>query len=100
MGPGLSASRSAGMTEKAAAIARGGSGASGPGEALRHALVEVFGARARVLEDAVGDEAGVLAERRLDAVGDVGILAQEALGVLASLAEALAVEGEPGARLL
>src|SRR5829696_10528782 len=86
--------------EKAAAIARGGSERRGLGEALGHALVEVFGARARVLEDALGDETGVLADRRLDPVRDVGVLAQEALGVLASLAEALAVEGEPGARLL
>ena len=38
--------------------------------------------------------------RKLDLLGDVGIFAQEGLGVLAALAEALAVIGEPGAGLL
>src|ERR1700752_4841255 len=47
-----------------------------------------------------GDQTGVLAHRRFDLGGDVGILLEEALGVLAALADALAVEREPGARLL
>ena len=37
---------------------------------------------------------------RLDLLRHVGVLAQELLGVLAALADALAVEGEPGAALL
>src|SRR6185503_5783277 len=47
-----------------------------------------------------GDQAGVLADRGLDLVGDIGILLEEGFGVLAALADALAVVGEPGARLL
>src|SRR5581483_8799038 len=50
--------------------------------------------------DLLGDQAGVLADRGLDAVGDVGILLEEDLGVLAALADALAVVGEPGAGFL
>src|SRR5262249_38706213 len=51
-------------------------------------------------EDLLGDEPGVLAARRLDARGDVRILLEERLGVLAALADALAVVGKPGAGLL
>src|SRR5262249_17762284 len=51
-------------------------------------------------QDLLGDQAGVLADGRLDARGDVGIVAQERLGVLAALADALAVVGEPRAGLL
>src|SRR5262245_51395343 len=51
-------------------------------------------------ENLLGDEAGVLADGGLDLGGDVGIVLEEELGVLAALADALAVVGEPGARLL
>src|SRR5438034_2219314 len=51
-------------------------------------------------EDSLGNEAGVLPDRGLDLGGDVGIGLEERLGVLAALADALAVIGEPGARLL
>src|SRR2546426_8013555 len=51
-------------------------------------------------EDLLGDEAGILADRRLDLLRDIRIAFEEALGVLATLADALAVVGEPGARLL
>src|SRR3954451_20110164 len=67
---------------------------------LRRALVQVLRRRLGGLQDAVGDQAGVLADRGLDLVGDGWIVWPEALGVLAGLAAALAVGGEPGARLL
>src|SRR5262245_5374330 len=50
-------------------------------------------------EDSLGDEAGVLPDRGLYLGGDVGVGLEEAFGVLAALADALAVVGEPGARL-
>jgi hypothetical protein len=53
-----------------------------------------------IFEELLGDEPGILAQRQLDLARQLGIVAQEALGVLAPLAEALAVIGEPGARLL
>gem|GEM_PF-6517307 len=43
----------------------------------------------------LGDQARVLPDRRLDAGCDVGIVAQERFCVLAALADALAVMGEP-----
>src|ERR1700757_86831 len=51
-------------------------------------------------ENLLGDQAGVLADRGLDLGGDVGVGLQERLGVLAALAEALAVIGEPRAGFL
>src|SRR5207248_4259492 len=45
-------------------------------------------------------QAGVLADRLLDLAGDLGILLQELLGVLAALPDALTVVGKPGTRLL
>ena len=42
----------------------------------------------------------VLPDRGLDLAGDVGIALEEGLGVLAALADALAVVGEPGAGFL
>ena len=48
---------------------------------------------------ALGLEVG-LPDRRFDLGGDVGIGLEEGFGVLAVLADALAVIGEPGARLL
>src|SRR6478735_1081383 len=50
-------------------------------------------------QDLLGDQAGVLADRGFDLVGDVGIGFQKRLGILAALAEPLAVIGEPGAGL-
>ena len=54
----------------------------------------------RSLEELLGDQAGILAQRQFDLVGDVRIVAQEQLGILAALAEPLGIVGEPGARLL
>ena len=51
-------------------------------------------------QNLLGDQAGVLADRRLDLRGHVGIGLEERLGVLAALAEPLAVIGEPGAGFL
>src|SRR5580704_10514380 len=51
-------------------------------------------------ENALGDEPGVLPDCGLYFGGDIGIGLEEELGVLAALADALAVEGEPGAGLL
>ena len=47
----------------------------------------------------VGDEAGVLPDLRLDRVGDLRVLHQEALGVLLALPDPLAAVAEPGTRL-
>src|ERR1043166_356977 len=46
------------------------------------------------------DEAVLFADLRPDRRGDVGVVAQILLGVLAPLADALAVERVPGAALL
>src|SRR5450432_2788867 len=51
-------------------------------------------ARDVALDAVVGEDLG------LDLLGDVRVVAQELLGVLAALADALALEAEPGARLL
>src|SRR6185437_5752024 len=48
----------------------------------------------------VGDEAGVAADGALDRIADRRVLLEEVLGVLAALADALAVIGEPRARFL
>src|SRR5205814_5941417 len=48
-------------------------------------------------QDALGDRPGVLADRGLDFLGDVGVRLEKRLGVLAALADALAVVGKPGA---
>src|ERR1700694_1880596 len=69
---------------------------SGFGGAVRLVLA---GAGLRI-EDALGDDAGILPDRRFDFLGDLRVLLEEELGVLAALAEALAVVGEPGAGLL
>jgi hypothetical protein len=42
-----------------------------------------------------GHQPGVGADRRLDGIGHVGILAQECLGIFPALADALATIGEP-----
>src|SRR5262245_56731528 len=57
-------------------------------------------ARRRCPSDDVGLEAELLPNALLDVRRDVGMLAQEVPRVLASLADALAVVGVPGARLL
>ena len=54
----------------------------------------------RRLQHLVDDQPCVLAHGLLDLGADLGMLLQERLGVLAPLADALAAEGEPGARLL
>src|SRR5580698_10865197 len=48
-------------------------------------------------ENLFGDDAGILPDRHFDFCRDVGIGLEEAFGVLAALADALAVIGEPGA---
>src|SRR5262249_20324638 len=63
-------------------------------------LVILFAAGFLAGQDLFGDETGILADRRLDLGGDVGNGLEKYLGFLAALADALAVVGEPGARLL
>src|SRR5215510_5769916 len=65
----------------------------------RLVLVASFSAF-RAGKDLLADEAGVLANRRFDLGGDVRVALEEAFGVLAALADALGIVGEPGARLL
>src|SRR5690606_18730515 len=48
----------------------------------------------------LGDDAGIGADLLLDRLRHGGVLAQEILGVLAALADALAIVGKPGTRLL
>src|SRR5215813_14804044 len=67
-----------------------------PSPLLRLVLARLLGAG----EDLLGDEAGVLADRGFDLGAHVGVVLEERLGVLAALADALRVVGEPGARLL
>ena len=56
-----------------------------------------FGARR---QHGVGDQAGVGADRLFDLAGDLRVVLEILLGVLAALADARAVVGEPGAGLL
>src|SRR5215813_3199808 len=65
---------------------------------LSLALVVFFGILAR--HDLLGDETGILADGGLDLLRHIRILLEEGLGVLAALADALAVIGKPGARFL
>src|SRR5687767_10521556 len=51
-------------------------------------------------EQALDNEARALADRLLELRADLRVLLEERLRVLAALADALAVVGEPGARLL
>src|SRR6478672_9743057 len=55
---------------------------------------------ARTLQNLAGDQSGILADGTLDLLCDLRVLFQILLGVLATLADALAIEGEPGARFL
>ncbi len=105
--------RESGAREETAALARPrrtmtkpGSLADGPASLARDArraqgarsgLGVVFLGGAVVVENAVGDEAGVLPDGALDLVGRLRIGLQIGLGVLPALPEPHAVEGEPGA---
>src|SRR5258708_6995941 len=68
-----------------------------PPPSLLRRLLAVGVALGAAGQNLLGDQAGVLADRHLDLRGHVGIGLQERLGVLAALAEPLAVIGEPGA---
>ena len=50
--------------------------------------------------DRFGDQASILAYSGFDLVGDVGIFLEELLGIFATLTDALAVIGKPGAGFL
>src|ERR1700694_2628554 len=67
---------------------------------LLHRLLAFGVALGTAGQDLLGDQAGVLADRRLDFCGHVGVGLEERLGVLTALAEPLAVIGEPGAGFL
>src|SRR5205085_660011 len=67
---------------------------TGPGDA-RFLFGGLIG---RNIADTLGEEPGIGADRRFDRLGDIGILLEEILGVLASLADPLAVIGVPRAR--
>src|SRR3546814_3374984 len=58
-------------------------------------LIPVIGVGAAILQEALGDQPGILAKRQLDLAGKFRIIAQEGFGVLPALPEALAVIGEP-----
>src|SRR4051812_14453593 len=51
-------------------------------------------------EQRFGEDARALANPLLDDVGDLRVVLEELARIFAALAETLAVEGEPGARLL
>lgn len=63
-------------------------------------VIAVLVARSTILQELLGDQPGILAQRQLDLGRRVGVVAKEQLGVLAALAQALRIIGEPGARLL
>src|SRR5271166_2138379 len=74
---------------------------SGPAPAQAASLIRRLGLAALVDgEHRIGHHAGLLAHALLDRVRHCRMLAQERLGVLPPLADALAVEAEPRARLL
>src|SRR6202451_609403 len=69
--------------------------------ALAFRRVVVLGGLALLAgENLLGDDAGILPDRHFDFCRDVGIGLEKAFGVLAALADALAVIGEPGAGFL
>src|ERR1700681_971059 len=81
----------------AASAERGRVRDTSAGSLLRSLRLLAFGvALGRACQDLFGDQAGVLADRRLDLRGHVGIGLEERLRVLAALAQSLAVIGEPG----
>src|SRR5690606_2225152 len=59
-----------------------------------------FRLEAAILQEFLRDQTGVLTQRHFDLAGRIGIVAQELLGVLASLTETLRIVGEPCAGLL
>src|SRR5260370_41934322 len=63
-------------------------------------LFAVGVALGRACQNLLGDQAGILPDGRFDLRGHVGIGFQERFRILAALAEALAVIGEPGAGFL
>src|SRR5215470_20036848 len=65
--------------------------------ALRSILVVGFLA---AVHQGAGEDAGIRADLLLDGLGDLGMFLEIGLGVLAALPDALAVIGEPRARLL
>src|SRR5258708_21445671 len=67
---------------------------------LLRRLLAVGVALGRAGQDLFGDQTGVLADRRLDLGGHVGIGLEEGFRVLAALPQPLAVIGEPGAGFL
>src|SRR5882724_13547964 len=67
---------------------------------LLRRLLAVSVALGRAGQDLFGDQTGVLADRRLDLRGHVGIGLEEGFRVLAALPQPLAVIGEPGAGFL
>src|SRR3954453_550597 len=85
-GPGFAAHRFARATRRAA---------SGTRRSILRRLLAVGAALRRAGEDLLGYQPGVLPDRGLDLRRHVGIGLQEGLGVLAALAQALAVIGEP-----
>src|SRR5260370_20006 len=70
------------------------------GERRSRSKSSAFGRLLGVRQNPFGDQSGVLPDRRLDLCGDVRIGLEKSLGVLAALADALAVVGEPGAGFL
>src|SRR6185503_16550549 len=73
-------------------------GVSSLGLAMR--LLAGFFGGAALVHHRARHQAGVGADLLLDLVRDLGVLLEERLGVLAALADALAVVGEPSAGLL
>ncbi len=68
--------------------------------ARRRRVLVFFVFLAAVHQRSGREDAGIGAHLVLDRLGDLGVLAEVVLGVLAALADALAVVGVPGARLL
>src|ERR1700684_3223299 len=64
---------------------------------FRRAVVVLGGSGLLAGENLFGDDAGILPDGRFDFCRDVGIGLEESFAVLATLADALAVVGEPGA---
>ena len=65
---------------------------------IRHLPVVLTGFR--VGQHLLDDQAGIGADGALDLLGNLRIVLEELLGVLAALADALAIVGEPGTRFL
>src|SRR5690606_37607701 len=96
-------------TKPAAHLSRGAAGQfssrysqrrKGRGRLAVVRLIAVIGVGAAILQEALGDQPGILAKRQFDLAGKFRIVAQEGFCVLPALPEALAVIGEPCTRLL